>query len=363
MRIFLCGDVMLGRGIDQILAHPGAPDLYESWAKSALRYVELAETHSGSIPRGVEPTYVWGDALQLLDEARVDARIINLENAVTVDGLPWPGKGIHYRMHPRNVDVLTSASVDCCALANNHVLDWSHPGLEQTLSCLREARIQTVGAGSDLDEATEPAIVDSGSGSRVVVTAIGLTSSGIPGSWGATDTRPGVSLAVSLDHQIVTELGDALALVAGPADVRVVSIHWGPNWGYEIPSTHRRLAHALIDQAKVDIVHGHSSHHPLGIEIYRNRLILYGCGDLLNDYEGIGGHEQFRPDLRLLYLVDVEPGFIHSLEMIPMSMRRFRLERASNADAVWLARKLTLLGSGEGTSVQVSEDGRLAAAW
>ena len=47
---------------------------------------------------------------------------------------------------------------------------------------------------------------------------------------------------------------------------------------------------ALIEEAGVPVVHGHSSHHPKAIEVYEGRLILYGCGDFLNDYEGIAGY-------------------------------------------------------------------------
>ena len=106
---------------------------------------------------------------------------------------------------------------------------------------------------------------------------------------------------------LLTDLSDAsVARIAGrvgrlrrTGDVVVMSIHWGPNWGFEIPEEHRRFA--LIDNAGVSIVHGHSSHHPIAIEVYRNRLILYGCGDFLNDYEGISGYEEFLDDLTLRY--------------------------------------------------------------
>src|SRR5690606_13190212 len=59
--LFVCGDVMLGRGIDQILAHPGPPELREDYVRDARDYVELAETASGPIPRPVPPSYPWGD--------------------------------------------------------------------------------------------------------------------------------------------------------------------------------------------------------------------------------------------------------------------------------------------------------------
>ena len=74
----------------------------------------------------------------------------------------------------------------------------------------------------------------------------------------------------------------------------VASVHWGSNWGYDIPREQTVFAHRLIDEAGVDIIHGHSSHHVRAIEVYKDRLILYGCGDFLNDYEGISGYEEFR---------------------------------------------------------------------
>ncbi len=108
MELCLTGDVMSGRGVDQILQHPGDPRIHERWMQSALGYVELAERRSGPIPRGVEPAYVWGDALDALGDADPDAFIVNLETAVTDRGTPWPDKGIQYRMHPANVGILST---------------------------------------------------------------------------------------------------------------------------------------------------------------------------------------------------------------------------------------------------------------
>ncbi|HET6374846.1 MAG TPA: poly-gamma-glutamate biosynthesis protein, partial [Methylocella sp.] len=51
--IFLCGDVMTGRGVDQIMPHPCGPDLHEDWVRSAKEYVRLAERASGKIPVNV----------------------------------------------------------------------------------------------------------------------------------------------------------------------------------------------------------------------------------------------------------------------------------------------------------------------
>ncbi len=96
--LFLCGDVMLGRGVDQILPYPGDPALYEPWVRDARDYVKLAEDAHGPVSRPVGFDYVWGDALEELRNAAPDVRIVNLETSITRCGAPWPGKAIHYRM-------------------------------------------------------------------------------------------------------------------------------------------------------------------------------------------------------------------------------------------------------------------------
>ena len=140
MRIFLCGDVMTGRGIDQALPHPVNPNLYEPYVRDAREYVALAEKANGPIPRPLSFDYIWGNALPELERAEVDLRIANLETAVTSAETPWPEKGIHYRMHPQNIGCLTAAQISACALANNHVLDWGYDGLSETLKTLRRGR-------------------------------------------------------------------------------------------------------------------------------------------------------------------------------------------------------------------------------
>jgi poly-gamma-glutamate synthesis protein (capsule biosynthesis protein) len=131
--VFLCGDVMTGRGIDQVLPHPGGPVLYESYVRDARDYVSLAERANGAIPRPVSFSYIWGDGLRELEQAGADVRIVNLETSITCSEDFWPGKGIHYRMHPQNIGCLTAARLSGCSLANNHVLDWGYEGLAETL--------------------------------------------------------------------------------------------------------------------------------------------------------------------------------------------------------------------------------------
>jgi poly-gamma-glutamate synthesis protein (capsule biosynthesis protein) len=379
--LFVCGDVMTGRGIDQILPHPSAPQLFERHVTSARDYVTLAERRSGKIPRPVAPAYVWGEALAILDSMRPDVRLINLETAVTASDNAWPAKGIHYRMHPANIAALAALRPDCCALANNHVLDWGRDGLCETLDVLHAAGILTAGAGRDLAEATRPACIapcappagddkgDSGrgiepietpratAGPRVLVFAAGAESSGVPRAWAATANRPGVAWLPDLAPARAAAIVDAVAAHRRPGDVVVVSIHWGANWVYRVPPEQRAFARLLVDGG-VDLVHGHSAHHPLGIEVYRERLILHGCGDFLNDYEGISGYEEFRPDLALMYfpVVDANSGRLLRLTLVPTRIGRLRVNRANDEETAWLQAALNREGGPFGTRVARERD-------
>jgi poly-gamma-glutamate synthesis protein (capsule biosynthesis protein) len=242
-------------------------------------------------------------------------------------------------MNPDNIAVLRAGNVDCCALANNHVLDWGEEGLRETLRCLRDVSIKAAGAGGNRLEASAPAILDIPGKGRILVYAVGSETSGIPSSWAATDHQPGINLLDDLSDGDVQRLGKAVAQVKRDRDVVVASIHWGGNWGYDIPLAQRKFAHQLIDTAGVDVVHGHSAHHVKAMEIYQGRLILYGCGDFLDDYEGICGMEEYHADLGLIYLVRLEPqtGSFAGLRMAPTQVRRMRVQRAPATDAHWLS--------------------------
>jgi len=360
----LGGDVMTGRGIDQILPHPCDPTLHESYATTALDYVELAESAHGPIPRPVDFAYPWGDALQALERAAVDVRIVNLETSVTRSREPWP-KGINYRMSPENLPCLTAMKIDGCALANNHVLDWGEAGLAETLDALARAGIKSAGAGRDRARAEAPAVINVAGKGRVLLFSFGSETSGIPSEWAAGEGKPGVNLLPDLSDRTVERIAAQVNAVKRPGDLVVASIHWGGNWDYAVPRDQRAFARALIERAGIHLIHGHSSHHAKGIEVYDGKPILYGCGDLLNDYEGITGHEEFRDDLAVIYLAGMEPstGRLQRLELLPMQIRRFRLQWATARDAQWLCETLTREGKRFGTRAEPAADRAIDVRW
>jgi poly-gamma-glutamate capsule biosynthesis protein CapA/YwtB (metallophosphatase superfamily) len=357
LRVFLCGDVMTGRGIDQVLPYPVNPILYEPYVRDAREYLDLAEKANGPIQRPISFDYIWGAALEELERARVDLRIVNLETAITSAETHWPGKGIHYRMHPRNIGCLAAAGINACALANNHVLDWGYSGLSETLQTLDAAGIAHSGAGENADVAAAPAVLDVAGKGRVLLFSFGSVTSGIPREWRATGVCPGVNLLDDLSEATAARTASQMRSLQQPGDLLVASIHWGGNWGYDIPPEQIGFAHRLIEE-RIGVVHGHSSHHVKAIEVFKGHLILYGCGDFLTDYEGISGYESLRGDLGMIYLVelDSQSGQLRSARLVPMQMRHFRLERASAADARWLCDLLNTLGASFGTKVHMADN-------
>jgi poly-gamma-glutamate synthesis protein (capsule biosynthesis protein) len=216
-----------------------------------------------------------------------------------------------------------------------------------------------------LREASAPACLSLPGGGRVLVFGFGCSTSGIPRSWAAKEHAAGVNLLGDLSPRAVRQVATGVQAVKRTGDLVVASVHWGPNWGYEVAPEEIAFAHALIDEAGVDVIHGHSSHHPKAIEIHRGKPILYGCGDFLDDYEGISGYEMFRDDLVLAYFptLDVSTGALARLDMTPYQIRNFRLNRASHRDAAWLARTLSDLGQSFSTSVRLQPEGTLALDW
>lgn len=359
LTLFFCGDVMTGRGVDQILIHPSHPDLHEGYLQSALDYVRLAEERYGPISRPVPDSYIWGDSLSDFQLLKPQVRIVNLETSVTTSN-EWEDKGINYRMHPDNISVLKAAGIDLCILANNHTLDWGRAGLVETLQALHGAAIEVIGAGLNQEQAQRPAIFELQGGGRLLVFAGASLTSGVPEHWRALSETAGVNLLMDLSEESLKQVAQNIQRWKRQKDRVLFSIHWGDNWGYEAAKEQRWFAHALIDRAGVDLVYGHSAHHVKGLELHRNKLIVYGCGDFINDYEGIRGHEKYRGDLSLMFFPSLdEDGTLLRLVVVPLQIRKLQLHHASLHDKYWLLQTLNRESRGLAGGLQINDQGFL----
>ena len=313
MKLLLVGDVMLGRLVNAVLQH-------------------------------MPPSFPWGDTLPRFLGA--DWRACNLECVIS-DRRPavLPAKAFHFRSNARNVAVLQAAHIDAVSIANNHVLDFGPAAMLDMLDILDQAGIAHAGAGRDLEEARRPAVKTAADGTRIGFVAC---TDNEP-AWEAGENRPGV-------FHIEADLCDerAIALLGIIRDRRphvdcfIASLHWGPNWGYEPPSGHRPLARALID-AGADVVLGHSCHVFRGIEIYRERPIIYCAGDFITDY-AVDPIE--RNDQSFIYTVGLEGGRPRRISLEPTMIEGFRARLARSDEAGGILDKMSSLCTLFGTPMR-----------
>lgn len=358
----LCGDVMTAHGIDPLLPASDEEGTDARSLRSALEYVREAEAHA-PLPRPVCFEYPWGDVLALLKREQPDLRLVNLEACITARG-GTSAHRLNARMPPQHLPTLAALGVDGAVLANPHALECGPDGLHDTLASLRQAGIAGIGAGHDRAEAEQEVQWLLPGKARVRLFAFGHASGGLSAQWAANETTPGISWLEALDQHAVERLARRIRASRSEGDIVLVALHWGGDCGDEVSAEQRRFARALIDEAGVDLVWGNASRHPRPIEVYRDRLILYGVGKFHKNPAGSSSHESARPDLAALYLPRLcADGRLAELRLWPLRVHLFRLKRASASDCHWLARALDQSCSHHGTGLEPLHDGSLRLYW
>lgn len=313
MTIALAGDTMLGRGVGSRIAEAGPRGLFSDEVREIF--------------------------------AAADLRLLNLECCVSDRGSPWraPGKPFHFRGPPDAVDTLADLGVDCVTLANNHALDYGYEALADTRAYLARAGIRAVGAGDDLPEAREPAVL-AAAGTHVAV--LGVTDH--PADFAAGAGRPGVAYA-DLRDGVPDWLTARVGALSAGNEVLVMP-HWGPNMVPE-PLPYVRAAGAALVEAGATLVAGHSAHVFQGVA----DRILYDLGELIDDY---AIDDVLRNDLGLLFLVTIEDRAVVRLAAVPLNLEYAHTRVATGRDRAWIRERFTAACAGLGTTV-TEKDGRL----
>lgn len=373
--LLLLGDVMLGRLIDQLLPSsvPSQEDASHA-ASFRQRHPHLsAYTHLS--PFGNAPPLLKSSSLVLA----------NLETAATLHPDPWPNKVFNYRTHPANIRSIVDAGISYVSLANNHTLDFQEPGLLETVQAVHEAGIAHAGAGTTAEQASQPAVLYL---PRPDVAADPFqvhcySFSDHPADWSHIPLFNHITYSAAGRAKLKAQLlAPTTTTTAKKPALKVVSMHWGPNYAWHPSREIRDLARWLVNECDVDLVHGHSSHHVQGVEVLRRRgsenkkaLVVYGCGDFVDDYAVNG---RFRNDLSAAWRVSVqevgggaaagggrdeergrESGGgrgrleITKLEVFPNRIKTFQgnLLAADDEDHRWVTRKFRELCEEMGTQV------------
>ncbi|SVC37296.1 uncharacterized protein METZ01_LOCUS290150, partial [marine metagenome] len=276
------------------------------------------ENDGGIIPTlGVEA--IFEPTLSILGE-NADITVANLEAPLTTVGTTHPSKPIVFKGSPDNVTGLVFAGIDVVTLANNHVMDYMLPGLQETQLVLSENNILHSGAGANSFEAYQPVFLQ-----KKGVNIAFLAVSDRTGQYNnyqpylnAGYNKPG--FAYMTPYYMLQQIEE----VEYVADLIVVEMHAGseysssPSYDYDgyfsdsnpyedhasdrdndIPSNSeeeedyspyldiphmwdREIRHFAIDSG-ADIVIVHHPHIVQGVEVYNGKLIAHSLGNFVFD--------------------------------------------------------------------------------
>ena len=352
LSINFLGDVMLGRLIDQLFK----TSVHEPHEASIIQ--SFVKKHSHLHDYG--PSSPWGTTLPLLKAS--DLNIINLETSVTTNDKKWPDKVFNYRMHPANISALPAARIDYASLANNHTLDFREAGLVETMDTLKKAGIAFAGVGENLNAARKPAVLNlprsesASQSSQSPCKVLVWSASDHPDDWGGPRMFNLIDYSARTRNMLkgTIEEGSQNTRQDDRPTLKVFSVHWGPNYAWEPTEEIRSLAHFLIDECGIDVIHGHSSHHVQGVEVYKSKLIIYGCGDFVDDYALVAG---YRNDLSAVWRLNLHRSEkvigLASLEIFPTKIKQFQAQRlsVSDPDHEWIRDRFGVLSEHFGTQV------------
>ncbi|MFH1988212.1 MAG: CapA family protein [Pseudomonadota bacterium] len=201
-----------------------------------------------------------------------DYRIANLETSVARSGRRLADKPYTFRAHPRTLRIL-QGRFDAVTLANNHVGDYGHQALLETMQRLDHAGIAHFGAGQNLVEAHKPLWIER-QGLKIAILGYNEFA---PRAFEAGADTPGT--AWSEDDHVIS---DIRAAKAAGADLIIPFMHWG--WEYE-PAASPRLqsfARRMIDEGASMVVGSHP-HVTQGADVYQGKPIIYSLGNFVFD--------------------------------------------------------------------------------
>lgn len=308
INIGMAGDVMIGRGVDTAISRHGY-------------------------------AYAWGDLLPLIKS--MDATIINLETTLT-NGNRKVEKTFNFKASPDKIHTLTEAGITAVNLANNHILDYSEEGLSDTIRELQKAGIKYTGAGMNMEEACKPAILVC---QNIRIGLLGFTDNE-PG-WQAGKTKCGVNyIDIRYSHDRERAL-EAIRELKEETDFVIISLHWGPNMNERPNRQFIEFAHLMISRG-ADIIHGHSAHIFQGIEVYRNKLILYDTGDFVDDYVV---DPFLKNDHSFFFIIELVKNRIYRLRLVPVLISHYQVNQAVKKESEWSLQRMQQLSSEFGTTI------------
>lgn len=211
------------------------------------------------------------DLLHLMQNA--DVFMINNEFPYSDRGTPLEGKQFTFRSKPENAGFLTDMGVDVVSLANNHAYDYGREALSDTFDTLRQLHIPYVGAGQDMEEASNAVFFVVNDYKIGILSATQIERLDNPDTKGATDTTPGVFRCWNVDALL-----QKIEETRQECDYLVVYIHWGTENEAEIDWAQEKQA-AQIAQAGADLIVGDHPHCLQKMALVNGVPVIYSLGN------------------------------------------------------------------------------------
>lgn len=254
---------------------------------------------------------------------KADISFANLECVISEKGKKRK-KALNYGASLSSLESIIYSGIDVFSISNNHVYDMGDKGLTGMIELLDKSPLYFGGAGKNADKASEPL--------RVTVNGLKIAFifyNSAEFGFCATENGSGTNCIKYDDQSVFLKILKKDVDKIKDADLRIISIHWGPNYNVNTSEHQVNFAHTAVDLG-VDIILGHSSHIFHGIEIYKNSLILYDMGDFLINDDDAWDTRSF------LYSIHVVNGKISKLELDPIYMpnSQIRVAEGTMADEI-----------------------------
>ena len=186
----------------------------------------------------------------------------------------------------RMFNVIKSIGTDIVELTGNHNNDWGASENINTINLYHDNNIDTVGGGINEDEAAKPLQI-SDHNNNVTLIAINNSTSTKANGQGASGEHPGANIynpELNIEQIKAAKARGDLVIV----DIQFFECYSYPDDGEEMPSCDYPISgqedffKSFID-AGADVVVGTQAHQPQNYELYQNRPIYYGLGNLFFD--------------------------------------------------------------------------------
>jgi poly-gamma-glutamate capsule biosynthesis protein CapA/YwtB (metallophosphatase superfamily) len=233
--------------------------------------------------------------------------------------------GGHSRCKPHMASVFKDCGFDVVSVASNHSMDWGEDALLDTINLLEDQGIKTVGAGKNLEEARQPAIIEK-NGIKVAFLAY---CSILRDGYAALPDRTGVApirahtyyepfdyqagvhpkvVTVPYEEDLAAVEAD-IAQIKKSVDIVIVSLHWGIHFIPRTIADYQPIVAKAVFAAGADLILGHHAHTPKAIGVYDGKVCFYSLSNFI--MSGTAKSEEAAAIFEKRYGVKLDPDYPH----------------------------------------------------